>query len=87
MTCKFNKNSLNNAALPAGTNKPVVHIAQIGYANTASISAITVPLVITSVTPSTIGINGGLEGRIVGTGFPMKDKKAISLKLCGNDVP
>jgi hypothetical protein len=86
MTCKFNKNLLNNAALPAGTNKPVVHIAQIGYANTASISAITVPLVITSVTPSTTGINGGLEGRIIGTGFPMKDKKAISLKLCGNDV-
>lgn len=86
MTCKFNKNSLNNAALPAGVNKPIVHISQVGYANTASISAITVPLVITSVTPSSIGINGGLEGRIVGTGFPMKDKTAVSLKLCGNNV-
>ena len=86
MTCKFTKNSVNNAALPAGTNKPIVHIAQVGYANTASVSPITVPLVITSITPSTIGINGGLEGRIVGTGFPMREKTGVSLKLCGNNV-
>ncbi len=86
MTCKFTKNSVNNAGLPAGINKPIIHIAQVGYANTASISSITIPLVISSITPSSIGINGGLEGRIVGTGFPIKEKTGILLKLCGNDV-
>lgn len=85
-TCKFNKNSLNNAALPAGTNKPVIHIAQVGYADVSSISAINVPLTITSVTPAVSGINGGIEARIVGTGFPLNDKSGVSLSLCGNSV-
>ncbi len=86
MTCKFAQNSVGNAALPSGTNKPIVHIAQVGYANTGSISAITVPLVISSITPSSIGMNGGLEGTIVGKGFPMSGKTGITLNLCGNPV-
>ncbi len=86
MTCKFAQNSAGNAALPSGTNKPIVHIAQVGYANTGSISSITVPLVISSITPSSIGINGGLEGTIVGKGFPMSGKTGVTLNLCGNPV-
>lgn len=86
LTCKFAKNSLNNAALPAGSNKPIVHVAQVGYAETSSISAITVPLTITSVTPGVSGTNGGIEGRIVGTGFPLGDKSLVNLSLCGNSV-
>ncbi len=60
ITCKFDKNSLNNAKLPAGNNKPIVHIAQIGYANTASIASILIPLTVTSITPSVSGTNGGV---------------------------
>lgn len=85
-TCKFTKNSLNNAALPAGSNKPIIHVAQVGYADTASISAIVVPLSITSISPSVSGTNGGIEGRIIGTGFPINDKSQVVLSLCGNSV-
>lgn len=77
---------MNDAALPAGSNKPIIHVAQIGYADSSSISTIDIPLTITSVTPSVSGTNGGLEGRIVGTGFPLGDKSQVSLSLCGNSV-
>ena len=86
LTCKFNRNSVLNAALPAGINKPVVHVAQVGYPNTASISPITIPLVFSSMTPSALGSNGGVEGRIVGTGFPMIDTSQVQIVLCGNNV-
>lgn len=86
LTCKFNKNSLNNAALPAGSNKPIVHVAQVGYASTTTISTTSIPLVVTSITPALSGINGGIEGVIVGTGFPISDKTGVTLRLCGNEV-
>lgn len=60
---------------------------QVGYAESSTISAINVPLVVTSVTPSVVGINGGVQGTIVGKGFPIsKQPGSISLSLCGNIV-
>jgi hypothetical protein len=60
LTCKFNQNSLLDAALPAGNNKPIIHVAQVGYADLSAISAINIPLTITSVSPSVSGTNGGI---------------------------
>ncbi len=59
LTCKFNQNSQGNAALPAGNNKPVIHVSYVGYADVTAISEIPIPLTVSSISPSTSGSNGG----------------------------
>jgi hypothetical protein len=86
ITCQFPSNTLGNAALPAGTNKPIVHIAPIGYADTSSISAISIPLTVSAVTPNKAGSYGGIVATITGTGFPISNTADVTLTLCGNAV-
>jgi len=76
LTCKFSVNSAGNAALPFGSVKPLIHLSQIGYAKTSSLSNINIPLILTSLTPSTFGVNGGIQATLVGKGFPL-DKSGI----------
>ena len=83
-TCKFPLNSLGAAALPAGNNKPSVHVNQFGYADASAVSTINVPLVFTSITPPAVGTNGGVVGTLKGTGFPITKDGDISISLCGN---
>ena len=53
-----------------------MHIKGIGYALDSDISAITIPLTIDSVDPSTIPEVGGSPVTITGSGFPLTLKDA-----------
>jgi hypothetical protein len=62
-TCTFDRNIDGNAALPAGSARPQIHIAQIGYADVSSITPISVSMSLAStspLTPSVSGSNGGI---------------------------
>jgi hypothetical protein len=62
-TCTFDSNTDGNAALPAGSATPQIHITQIGYADVSSIAPISVSMTLAStapLTPSVSGSNGGI---------------------------
>lgn len=86
LTCSFSKNSLGSALLPAGTNKPIVHVAQIGYVDSTTVNSISVGLAVKSISPTSTGQNGGISGTLLGTGFPMDNSVPFVLKICGNNV-
>ena len=58
--CEFPINQDNSVALPAGSAKPQIHVKQIGYANTASLSNNNVALSVTSLLPSSSSPGGGV---------------------------
>jgi hypothetical protein len=59
-TCTFDANAAGNAALPAGSSVPQVHIAQIGYADVSSLTPESISMAVTTLSPSTSGTNGGI---------------------------
>jgi hypothetical protein len=74
-TCKLPKNTDNTPILTAGSHLPKVTISPVGIvSNNPSLSPITINLLMSSVTTSSGGNNGGYEVTIVGQGFTT-DKK------------
>lgn len=39
-----------------------------------------------SISPKSTGQNGGIQGTLVGTGFPIDNSAVLVLKICGNNV-
>lgn len=71
LRCTFNTVNCGSGAIPripAGNEPPQVHIRQYGFAN--STIALNNDLKVTSASPLTLGVNGGVTVTAVGTGFP-----------------
>lgn len=70
--------------LVAGDVTPVVAIQQYGIAGLATgVTALSIPLVATSLSIATGGDNGGYLISLNGAGFPL-DKTKMSITMCGN---
>jgi hypothetical protein len=54
--------------IPAGNEPPQVHIRQMGFASSAI--SLNNALIVTSVSPLQLGMNGGVTVTAIGTGFP-----------------
>jgi hypothetical protein len=85
-TCTLPINADSSVALPAGTGKPKVHIAQIGYADNSGLSATTVPITVATFSPAQTSPGGGVEATVTGTGFPISSSTGLTVSVCGNDV-
>ena len=85
-TCNFPTNADSSVALPAGSEKPKVHVSQIGFADDSSLSATSISLTVTSLTPSTSSPSGGIQATISGSGFPIDENGDFTITLCGNEV-
>ena len=84
--CEFPTNQDGSAALPAGSEKPKIHVKQIGYANVGSITAMSTSLSVSSISPSSSSPGGGIEATLSGAGFPIDESGDYSISICGNDV-
>jgi hypothetical protein len=83
--CYFANDTSGNSLIPSGTGIPVVNIRGIGYAGTASVSPITVDIVLTNFSPSVAGPEGNIPASVVGSGFPVSnDNNEVVISLCGN---
>jgi hypothetical protein len=81
-TCTLSTNTDGSAALVAGSVTPLITIAGLGIVELSStVSPFTVPLVVSSVSPSTGGNNGGYVIGIVGSGFP-SDATKVTVTIC-----
>lgn len=86
LTCTLTNNADGTPLLVTGSATPVVYSSPIGIAGLDSgVSAITVPLVVTSLTAVNGGNNGGYYNIIVGSGFPL-DKSKVTLTICGTNA-
>jgi len=82
LSCTLTNNEANKPALVAGTLNPYVFISGFGVVSLASgVTAPTIPLTATSITPATGGNNGGYAAVISGSGFPL-DPNLLSITLC-----
>ena len=85
--CYFANDTSGNSLIPSGTGIPVVNIRGVGYANTASVTPITVDIVLTNFSPNVAGPEGNIPASVVGSGFPVNnDNNEIVISLCGNLV-
>ena len=85
--CYFANDTSGNSLIPSGTGIPVVNIRGIGYANTASVTPITVPIIVTNFSPNIAGPEGNIPASILGSGFPVSnDNNEVVIYLCGNLV-
>lgn len=86
-SCLFNSIG-NRPILPAGNDYPKIHLKQLGYLDTSTQPKLSIPLVITSMSPAAAGTFGGTVGTLTGKGFPlhMDETENIDLLLCGNKV-
>lgn len=70
-TCNLPTNLDSSVALPAGTEKPLVHVTQIGFADGTAAADIDVPLVVSSFSPAETSPGAGILATVVGTGLPV----------------
>lgn len=74
--------------VPAGTHRALVILGNVGLARATStvLTALTVPLVLTSITPTTMGVGAGLPVTLTGTGFATDETNGKNTINIG-DVP
>jgi len=85
--CDFPLTSGGSPQLPAGTGKPIIHVAQVGYADVSSLANITLSFQVYSFSPQSSAPTGLISATITGSGFPVSiDSGQIVISLCGNLV-
>lgn len=83
LTCTVQSNDAGAPKLRAGSYKPVVEIKNVGFARPgASVSDITVGLVLSSLSNNTAPLSGGTIVGISGSGFPF-DATGVTVNICG----
>jgi hypothetical protein len=80
LACTFNTGANSIPLLPAGNDVPLVHIRQLGFLNVDASLKLLNDITIASITPLTLGFNGGVTITMTGTGFPL-DAKGPTLKI------
>ena len=86
--CDLPTNGDGSVALPAGSEKVKVHVKQVGYADDSGISAESIGLTVSSVSPSEVSPGGGAVVTISGAGLPasLDDQDTVTILLCDNEV-
>jgi hypothetical protein len=87
ISCTFNTISCGGSSvpnIPAGNEAPQVHIRQVGFVSSSIL--LNNNLVITSVTPTTLGVNGGVVVTASGTGFPLSSSGSPSLSITADNI-
>jgi hypothetical protein len=86
LSCYLQNNTDNSPILIAGDLTPIVSIPTYGIAGLASnVSALSIPLVVSSLSLSSGGNNGGILVSVLGQGFPLQ-KSLITITVCGNNA-
>jgi hypothetical protein len=84
LTCQLATNSDTTPALVAGSVTPIVSIKNFGIAGLKSgVNPLSVPLVVSNISTTSGGTNGGYLVSISGHGFPT-DKSKISIVICNS---
>lgn len=77
--------AVSSPLLEAGVHVPTVHIPGKGYAdNTNVANQVNYDLTISTITPETGNVVGGLTVTLTGTGFPYDSSKAFTVKICNS---
>lgn len=69
--CYFLNDTNGNSLIPSGTGIPVVHVRNVGYVHTESLSPVTVSIFLTSFAPTVAGPDGNIPASVIGSGFPV----------------
>lgn len=64
----------------------MIHKLNYGYLDTSLSSAIAVAVAVSSATPNTGNLNGGIEVTLVGTGFPTEYKSGLTVTVGSSTV-
>jgi hypothetical protein len=85
--CYFLNDTAGNSLIPSGSGVPVVHVKNVGYAHTETLSPVTVAIFLTSFAPTIAGPEGNIVASVIGSGFPVdKINGNVVISLCGNTV-
>jgi hypothetical protein len=69
--CYFLNDTNGNSLIPSGTGIPVVHVKNIGYAHTETLTPVTVSIFLSSFAPTVAGPDGNIAASVTGSGFPI----------------